>query len=121
MKRRRDGSSRNSTAKLSKNNSKRIGPNLFFRRSGEDGAREYLWQIGRRIAGGGIDIVQFMKSEAEDSWRRKRIAGVACLDHEPLASVIETRQADCDAGCWPLLNPRLCTTQSSCRLTICFY
>jgi hypothetical protein len=25
------------------------------------------------------------------------------------------------AICWPLLNPRLCATQSSCRLTIGFY
>jgi hypothetical protein len=25
------------------------------------------------------------------------------------------------AICWPLLNPRLCATQSSCRPIICFY
>jgi hypothetical protein len=47
------------------------------------------------------------------------------LDHERLASVIEIElQADLNlapAISWPLLNPRLCATQSSCRQTIFFY
>jgi hypothetical protein len=59
-----------------------------------------------------------------DSWRRSAHRGSFFASiTSPWRRSFETRQADCDsgAGCWPLLNPRLCTTQSSCRPTICFY
>jgi hypothetical protein len=60
-------------------------------------------QIGRRIAGGGHRHLPFMKSWRGTPGVGARIAELVCVDHEPLASVVEKQQADCDSGAGHLL------------------
>jgi hypothetical protein len=50
-----------------------------------------------------IDIAQFLKSWRGTLGVGARIAEFVCVDHDPLTSVVEKRQADCDSGAGHLL------------------
>jgi hypothetical protein len=111
--------------KATKNNSKHTGPNLSFVAAVKTAPPTYNpWQIGRRIASGDHRHRRIYEIEAgildRSAHRGSLFTLITSLWRRSLKNVkhIVTLAL---AICRPLLNPRLCATQSFCRLTICFY
>jgi hypothetical protein len=89
---------------------------------GDDAPSETL-AIGRMIASGKRPHRALYEIESEDSWRRSARSCLRWITSPWRRSLKNGKQIVtlALAICWPLLNPRLCATQSSCRVTICFY